>query len=104
VEEVDRALVDFGFPVGPLTLLDEVGIDVGAKVSKIMHHAFGERLAPPESMARVVEDGRHGRKNGRGFYRYAEGHKDKQADATIYSLLPTGATRQPAATTAEQGR
>ena len=60
VEDVDRALTEFGFPVGPLTLLDEVGIDVGAKVSKVLHDAFGERLAPPESMARVIDDGRLG--------------------------------------------
>jgi 3-hydroxyacyl-CoA dehydrogenase/enoyl-CoA hydratase/3-hydroxybutyryl-CoA epimerase len=44
IEAVDRALVDFGFPVGPITLLDEVGIDVGAKVGKILHEAFGERI------------------------------------------------------------
>ena len=93
VEDVDRALVDFGFPVGPLTLLDEVGIDVGAKVSKILHHAFGERLAPPESMVRVIDDGRLGRKNGRGFYRY-EGGKKKDVDDSIYALQPGGAARR----------
>ena len=93
VEDVDRALVDFGFPVGPLTLLDEVGIDVGAKVSKILHHAFGERLAPPESMVRVIDDGRLGRKNGRGFYRY-EGGQKKGVDASIYALQPGGAARR----------
>jgi 3-hydroxyacyl-CoA dehydrogenase / enoyl-CoA hydratase / 3-hydroxybutyryl-CoA epimerase len=93
VEDVDRALTDFGFPVGPLTLLDEVGIDVGAKVSKVLHHAFGDRIAPPESMARVLDDGRLGRKNGRGFYRYEDGKK-KGVDESIYSLLPSGAARR----------
>jgi 3-hydroxyacyl-CoA dehydrogenase / enoyl-CoA hydratase / 3-hydroxybutyryl-CoA epimerase len=93
VGDVDRALVDFGFPVGPLTLLDEVGIDVGAKVSKILHHAFGERLAPPESMARVIDDGRLGRKNGRGFHRY-EGGQRKGVDESIYGLMPGGAQRR----------
>jgi 3-hydroxyacyl-CoA dehydrogenase/enoyl-CoA hydratase/3-hydroxybutyryl-CoA epimerase len=93
VEDVDRALVDFGFPVGPLTLLDEVGIDVGAKVSKILHHAFGDRLAPPESMVRVTDDGRLGRKNGRGFYRY-EGGRKQGVDASIYGLLPGAAARR----------
>src|SRR3954469_6839384 len=47
VEEIDQALVEFGFPVGPMQLLDEVGIDVGAKVAHVMHEAFGPRLAPP---------------------------------------------------------
>ena len=61
VEEIDRALVDFGFPVGPLQLLDEVGIDVGAKVAHIMHAAFGDRMNPPPGFDKVVESGRHGR-------------------------------------------
>ena len=95
IEEVDRAMVAFGFPVGPITLLDEVGIDVGAKVSKILHHAFGARMAPPESMARVIEDGRLGRKNKRGFYLYDAGGKRKGVDASVYALLPGGAARRP---------
>jgi len=48
VDEIDSALVDFGFPVGPLQLLDEVGIDVGSKVAHIMQGAFGDRMKPPE--------------------------------------------------------
>jgi len=95
IEDVDRAMVDFGFPVGPITLLDEVGIDVGAKVAKILHHAFGERMAPPESMARVIEDGRLGRKNKRGFYLYDEAGKKKGVDPTVYALLPGGGERKP---------
>jgi 3-hydroxyacyl-CoA dehydrogenase/enoyl-CoA hydratase/3-hydroxybutyryl-CoA epimerase len=85
IEDVDRAMVAFGFPVGPITLLDEVGIDVGAKVGKVMHHAFGERMAPPASMAKVIEDGRLGRKNKRGFYVY---NGDKRVDESVYALLP----------------
>ncbi|HEY6105801.1 MAG TPA: 3-hydroxyacyl-CoA dehydrogenase NAD-binding domain-containing protein, partial [Anaeromyxobacteraceae bacterium] len=70
IEEIDRALGDFGFPVGPIVLLDEVGIDVGAKVAKVMHQAFGERMGAPEALARVVEAGRLGRKSKKGFYTY----------------------------------
>jgi 3-hydroxyacyl-CoA dehydrogenase/enoyl-CoA hydratase/3-hydroxybutyryl-CoA epimerase len=94
IEDVDRALTGFGFPVGPITLLDEVGIDVGAKVAKILHHAFGERVAPPASMARVIEDGRQGRKNGRGFYLYENGRK-KGVDPTVYALVAGDAPRKP---------
>ena len=79
VEAIDRAMKDFGFPVGPITLLDEVGIDVGAKVQKILHHAFGARMDPPPSMAKLIADGRLGRKNGKGFYRYGDGVKGKGA-------------------------
>jgi 3-hydroxyacyl-CoA dehydrogenase / enoyl-CoA hydratase / 3-hydroxybutyryl-CoA epimerase len=46
IEGVDRALVEFGFPVGPITLLDEVGLDIAAKSGAIFHEAFGDRLAP----------------------------------------------------------
>jgi 3-hydroxyacyl-CoA dehydrogenase/enoyl-CoA hydratase/3-hydroxybutyryl-CoA epimerase len=93
VEGLDRALVAFGFPVGPVTLLDEVGIDVGAKVAKVMHDAFGERLSPPPSMEKVLADGRLGRKAKRGFYTY-DGKK-KRVDESVYALLPGGAARKP---------
>ena len=43
VREIDRAMRDFGFPVGPITLLDEVGIDVGAKINKILKEPFAAR-------------------------------------------------------------
>lgn len=91
VEAIDKAMKDFGFPVGPITLLDEVGIDVGAKVQKILHHAFGARMDPPPSMAKLIADGRLGRKNSKGFYRYTEGSKTKEVDASVYTLMPSGA-------------
>ncbi len=91
VEAIDKAMKDFGFPVGPITLLDEVGIDVGAKVQKILHHAFGARMDPPGSMAKLIADGRLGRKNAKGFYKYTEGSKSKEVDASVYTLMPSGA-------------
>lgn len=92
IGDVDLAMTRFGFPVGPLTLLDEVGIDVGAKVAKVLHRHLGERLEPPVSMAKVVEDGRQGRKNGRGFYSY--GGRKKRVDESVYALLPGGGSRR----------
>jgi 3-hydroxyacyl-CoA dehydrogenase/enoyl-CoA hydratase/3-hydroxybutyryl-CoA epimerase len=93
IEEIDGALVRFGFKVGPVMLLDEVGIDVAAKVSKVMHDAYGERLAPPGAIQDVLASGRLGRKNHRGFYTYDR--KKKQVDATVYDLLPGGRDRKP---------
>lgn len=86
VELIDRTMTKWGFPVGPIALLDEVGLDVAQKAGGVMHAAFGERLRPPEALARLLGDGRLGRKNGRGFYRYHEGHK-AGVDDTIYPLL-----------------
>ena len=92
VEEIDRAMTAFGFPVGPVTLLDEVGIDVGAKVAKVMHQHVGERMTPPPSMGKVLADGRQGRKNKKGFYTYAGGKK--RVDETVYAVLPGGTSRR----------
>jgi len=88
VDEIDSALVEFGFPVGPLQLLDEVGIDVGSKVAHIMRDAFGDRMKPPEGFERIAASGRLGRKAKKGFYRYEGGKKGtKEVDETVYELL-----------------
>ena len=88
VDAIDDALVRFGFPVGPVTLLDEVGIDVGQKVGKILHDAFGARMAPPPGIERLVEDQRFGKKNGRGFYDYGSKKKGKrEVDKSVYTVL-----------------
>jgi 3-hydroxyacyl-CoA dehydrogenase/enoyl-CoA hydratase/3-hydroxybutyryl-CoA epimerase len=92
VEDIDGALTAFGMPVGPITLLDEVGIDVGAKVGKILHQAFGERMAPPRALEQLVGEGRLGRKSRKGFYTYGE--KKKEVDETVYDLLPGGRRRR----------
>jgi 3-hydroxyacyl-CoA dehydrogenase/enoyl-CoA hydratase/3-hydroxybutyryl-CoA epimerase len=101
VDAIDKALLDFGFPVGPITLVDEVGLDVGSKAGKIMYEAFGERFAPPASMQAVVNSGRYGRKAKKGFYLYDEEGKKGEVDQTVYSLLAPGA-RETSATSGTQ--
>ncbi|PJF33403.1 MAG: fatty acid oxidation complex subunit alpha FadJ, partial [Phototrophicales bacterium] len=86
IERIDSALKDAGFPVGPITLLDEVGIDVGTKIAPILTEAFGERMQPPAAFARLIDDDRKGRKNKRGFYRYDVKGK-KPVDESVYRLL-----------------
>ncbi|MCU0648790.1 MAG: fatty acid oxidation complex subunit alpha FadJ [Gemmatimonadaceae bacterium] len=90
IEEIDRALVDFGFPVGPITLIDEVGIDIAGKSGPIMAEAFGARLQPSPVLSRVVQSGRTGRKGQRGFYRYDSAGKKGAADDTIYGMTAHG--------------
>ena len=90
IDAIDEALVAWGWPVGPLQLVDEVGIDVAAHVGKGMHEAYGARMAPPGAPDLLVKDDRKGRKNGRGFYRYdkdAQKGGKRQVDATIYKAL-----------------
>ena len=88
IEHIDRALVKAGFPVGPIQLLDEVGIDVGSKITPILQQAYGERFAAPAAFEAVLQDERKGRKNGKGFYRYDAGRRGgKKPDPTLYALL-----------------
>jgi 3-hydroxyacyl-CoA dehydrogenase/enoyl-CoA hydratase/3-hydroxybutyryl-CoA epimerase len=86
IETIDSTMVKFGFPVGPIALLDEVGLDVAQKASAVLHAAFGDRLKPIEGLARMAADGRLGRKNGRGFYRYEHGKKGG-VDETVYEIV-----------------
>jgi 3-hydroxyacyl-CoA dehydrogenase/enoyl-CoA hydratase/3-hydroxybutyryl-CoA epimerase len=102
VDAIDRAMTAFGFPVGPLTLLDEVGIDVGAKVAKVMHQHLGERMAAAPAMEKVLADGRLGRKSRKGFYTYDGGRK--RVDETVYAVLPGGTSRRAYETRAIQER
>jgi 3-hydroxyacyl-CoA dehydrogenase/enoyl-CoA hydratase/3-hydroxybutyryl-CoA epimerase len=93
IEEIDRALLDFGFPVGPITLLDEVGLDIAGKSGAIMSKAFGDRLQPSASLGQVLASGRLGRKSKKGFYLYDEHGKKGGVDESVYALLPTGTRR-----------
>lgn len=96
IESIDKAMVGFGMPMGPMALLDEVGIDVAAKVGDILAKAFADRMS---ARSRVVDvlyaDKRFGKKNGRGLYVYADG-KRKGPDASVYPLLGVTAHRADA--------
>ncbi len=92
IESLDRALVDFGFPVGPLTLLDDVGIDVGYKVSRILGRAFGPRMQPPPGLQRLVDQGSLGNKTGRGFY--VHDGRSRRPNDEIYALLGVQPTHE----------
>jgi 3-hydroxyacyl-CoA dehydrogenase/enoyl-CoA hydratase/3-hydroxybutyryl-CoA epimerase len=85
IEVIDQALTDFGFPVGPITLIDEVGIDVGSHVLKTMAESFSDRVKVPKALQSILDSGRQGRKNGKGFYQYREGKKGLP-DEEIYKF------------------
>ncbi|MCG6949083.1 MAG: enoyl-CoA hydratase/isomerase family protein [Acidobacteria bacterium] len=105
VEDVDRAMKDFGYPVGPLALVDEVGIDVGAHVARDLGRAFAERgLEGSGAMQRLFDAGLHGRKNGRGFYLYPKQKKKKKDINPEVSRLLGGGQRRSIAPAEIQDR
>jgi 3-hydroxyacyl-CoA dehydrogenase/enoyl-CoA hydratase/3-hydroxybutyryl-CoA epimerase len=90
IEQVDSVMTDFGMPVGPLALLDDVGIDVAAKGGATLAEAFPERLPLTGNFEILVHQGRLGRKTGRGFYRY-RGTKRERPDPEGIVAVPRGA-------------
>ena len=93
IPTIDEALVRFGFPVGPITLLDEVGLDIAGKSGAVFYEAFGERMAPAHSLRKVVEAGRLGRKGKNGFYSYDAEGKKGGVDDSVYRLYSSGVVR-----------
>ena len=85
IEALDKALLNFGFPVGPITLLDEVGVDIGAKIMPILVAELGQRFQGPDVFDKLLNDGRKGRKSGKGFYTYKG--KKKSVDTSVYRVL-----------------
>ncbi|MGH7522773.1 MAG: 3-hydroxyacyl-CoA dehydrogenase NAD-binding domain-containing protein [Gemmatimonadales bacterium] len=86
IESIDAAMTTWGFPVGPVALMDEVGLEIGEKAGKVMHQALGDRMRPSRVIGVMRADGRLGRKNARGFYFYKDGHK-AGSDNSVYQLL-----------------
>ncbi|KFZ28714.1 multifunctional fatty acid oxidation complex subunit alpha [Pseudidiomarina atlantica] len=87
IDVVDKALVKFGFPVGPMKLMDEVGIDVASKVAPIMANELGDRFRAPDAFGKLLDDGRKGKKNKKGFYDYQGKKPGKEVDSSVYQLL-----------------
>jgi 3-hydroxyacyl-CoA dehydrogenase/enoyl-CoA hydratase/3-hydroxybutyryl-CoA epimerase len=86
VEAIDEALLGFGMPMGPLRLLDEVGLDVARHAAAVMHDALGDRLRPAPAFAALEGTQLLGRKRGRGFYTY-DGDRQQSVNKDIYPLL-----------------
>ncbi len=82
VEAIDRALVRFGMPMGPLRVLDEVGLDVARHVARVLEEAFGARARPAAVLERLLAAKALGVKSGRGFWIH-EGKRRRPNDAAI---------------------
>lgn len=94
IEQLDKSMKQFGFPVGPVALLDEVGIDVGAHVAGVLSDTFEKRGAKTSKKAtELMEAGYKGRKNNKGFYKYGDESKKKEINSEIYTFFG-GTTRK----------
>ncbi len=85
VEAIDRSAEVFGMPMGPLTLIDEIGIDIGYKVAKILEEAFGERMRVSQIFDLANKNGLYGKKTGKGFYVHRK--KKRIVNSEINGLL-----------------
>ena len=90
---IDDAMLDFGMPMGPLRLLDEVGLDVASHVAHTLAKAFPDRMRVPSIAVKLTESGNLGRKSGAGFYRYGKGDPAPSNEARA---LQSGASPAPA--------
>lgn len=96
IEVVDKAYVkEFGMPMGPFALMDEVGLDVCLKVLKIFKKAFGERIEVSPLMDKLTSCGRMGKKNSKGFYSYDSSGKRLDVDQTVYTDLGLSSPTNP---------
>lgn len=86
VEQIDGVAKEFGMPMGPLRLIDEVGIDVSRHAGASLHEELGDRLKPSPALVALGNTDRLGRKGGLGFYRYEKG-REKEIDDSIYEVL-----------------
>ena len=90
---IDRAMLEFGMPMGPLRLLDEVGLDVGKHVAETLIAAYSDRMALPPMMEAMIEQGCLGRKVGKGFYVYGKDKPEPNPLALQLQKLPVKAPK-----------
>ena len=86
INDIDQAAVDFGMPMGPLRLMDEVGLDVAKKVGQVLYDGLGLRMKPCSLSSKLVEMSLLGKKNLSGFYRYDSAGQVQETNPQLSSL------------------
>jgi len=86
-KDLEKMMLDFGMPMSPFVLMDEVGNDITAKVAKIFEAAYGGRMKAPKIVFDMEEHHFYGKKVGKGFFLY-EGDKRKEFNPEVLKLLP----------------
>jgi 3-hydroxyacyl-CoA dehydrogenase/enoyl-CoA hydratase/3-hydroxybutyryl-CoA epimerase len=88
-KEIDEAMLDFGMPMGPLRLIDEVGVDIAEDVARTLAAAFPDRMNVPPILAKMLAAGLLGRKAGKGFYIHKKG-SDAEKNSAVLALRDGG--------------
>jgi 3-hydroxyacyl-CoA dehydrogenase/enoyl-CoA hydratase/3-hydroxybutyryl-CoA epimerase len=95
--DLDEAMLDFGMPMGPMRLLDEVGVDVALHVAQTLAASFNDRMQVPAALGKMAKAGLLGRKNGRGFYLHGksgEPRPNPQSVAFVQSRTAANLSRE----------
>jgi 3-hydroxyacyl-CoA dehydrogenase/enoyl-CoA hydratase/3-hydroxybutyryl-CoA epimerase len=87
VEALDEAALNFGMPMGPCRLMDEIGLDVCVKVGKIMQEGLGQRANPSSLSTKLYDAKLLGKKNNKGFYLYDEKGKSTGKNPEISKII-----------------
>ncbi|MBD3275723.1 MAG: hypothetical protein GF372_10445 [Candidatus Marinimicrobia bacterium] len=91
---IDSQIEDFGMPMGPFRLIDEVGIDIAAEVADTLAESFSDYLEESPLLRRVNEKGLKGKKAGSGFYTYEDGEK-QDANSAVRQLAKGSKKQNP---------
>ena len=96
VSQIDNALTDFGFPVGPFGMQDIAGIDVGWRIRQYLNSVGKTRAEGPQSAVpdRLYDMGRYGQKTGAGWYRYEPGSRTRIPDPTVETIAAEEAVKR----------
>ena len=87
ITDLDEAMLDFGMPMGPMRLLDEVGTDVSLHVAQTLAVAFGDRLKIPAHLREMIKAGLLGRKNGCGYYRHEKSKREARPNPGVAAYV-----------------
>jgi 3-hydroxyacyl-CoA dehydrogenase len=96
VPQIDKALTDFGYPVGPFGMQDIAGIDVGWRIRQYLKSIGKTRAEGPQSEVpdRMYEMGRYGQKTGAGWYRYESGSRTRTPDPIVEEVAAAEAAKR----------
>jgi 3-hydroxyacyl-CoA dehydrogenase/enoyl-CoA hydratase/3-hydroxybutyryl-CoA epimerase len=101
IEDIDEAMLDFGMPMGPMRLIDEVGVDVALHVAKTLAASFGGRMKIPAVLGGMMDAKMLGRKSGSGFYLHGKGEPRLNPDAMRFAAVSRTSTTTRARTNDE---